>query len=263
MAKSTSEYGQDISIGPVRLDFVYFAEKDTGNKNSRNKYKVTILVPKKDKKTLGEIEEALCNVAGVENLDDIGSHPFLDKYYDFRDGDKKDREGYAGHVFFNTTSNNPIDCYIRDEMTGRPVLLKTKEDIVDNFYNGVYALVTLTPAYHPDHDVASFFITAALKFKDGAKLSGGRPTDTKQGFMSKMAEMGIKMNPEDEEEEQEEQKVHTNAKMKKQKEEKIEIEEEEEEEQEVEIEEAKEEEVIKPKKRRTKKKASLSDVLNS
>lgn len=294
---SESTYGEPIHLQRIRATFVKLHEQETYQGEQKG-YAMTLLVEKSDKKALNAIKEALCDVAGVDSLSDMGKHPMIDDAGDLRDGDHESMakyDGYKGCVYFKVSSNQQPECYLfmgSDD----PEQVTDLDTIKREFYDGAYYDVILTPSMFEGETVdrktketigpkTTFYLVAVMKVEDGKRLGAGS-VDAKAMFLAGLGKSTAKGNKaaeaapkkktngaadallggKDEEEEEDEK-----PKAKRGRPAKAKAEESEEEEEEAEEEEEEEEE--KPKAKKTppppaargktrQAKADISDILN-
>jgi hypothetical protein len=182
-------YGDSFTTGVVRGNHVWLHAKDTKGKFPTMKHCMTLLTSKTDKETIQSYKSAICEVCNVSSIKDdyVTKHPLIDDDNNLRDGDSedmKDVEGYAGHVYFKVTTDQPFECFVMNE-DGEIREVKDPEEIKKEFYAGAYYQVILKPCQHREGEV-TFYLEGVLKVKDGKRLSGGG-VDTKQMFMASAA----------------------------------------------------------------------------
>jgi hypothetical protein len=126
-----------IVTGIVRLSYVNLWEPRSFN-GGKEKYSVSIIIPKSDKKTISDIKTAINNA--IENAKDTkfgGQIPALGNLKNpLRDGDeqKSDDPAYVNSLFINASTE--IAPKIVDETCN---LILDRSEI----YSGVYARVSL------------------------------------------------------------------------------------------------------------------------
>lgn len=194
-------YGEAFVSPKVRLQYVNVAKPDEGHKFSRGNYNVTALLPKKDKKGLQLLYDAIADVAGIDvnDIDDLEKHPLLDGKGRLRDGDAKQnakKEGHPGNYIFIVSSSNPIDCYVEND-DGEVVDCDAKE-----IYSGCWAKLALQPAMYEEGEV-TFYLQGIVKVDDDSRFSSGR-TDTKQLFANWGGKSAAEANGHDVDEDEEE-----------------------------------------------------------
>ena len=102
MSKTTSP---TKVVVPCRISFANIWEPKSIN-GSEEKYSVSCLIPKSDKKTLAKIEKAIDAAREDAKGKKWGGKIPPNLKLPLRDGDveRPDDENYAGHMFFNATS---------------------------------------------------------------------------------------------------------------------------------------------------------------
>jgi hypothetical protein len=156
-----------VVTGRVRLSYVH-VKNPQSYEGSDPKYSVTLLIPKKDKKTLKLIEEATKQVKKDAVADTWGGKLPNSLKLPLRDGDdeRPDQPEFADMYFVNATSKR------------RPgVLDKDGEEMfdLDELYSGCYARVSMN--LYPFSVKGNRGIAAGLngikKLADGEQLGGG------------------------------------------------------------------------------------------
>ena len=127
--------GTKVITGKVRLSYVHLFKPHAAVEGQEPQYSVTILIPKDDEKTLGEIRAAMKEAAEDGKAKFGGKIP-ANLRTTLRDGDeeKPDQEEYQGHMFMNLRSKTApgiIDRY------------KNKIEDSSEVYSGCYARVSL------------------------------------------------------------------------------------------------------------------------
>lgn len=161
-----------VVFGPCRLSYTHVFSKYAPDGDAANgKYMTNILIPKEEKETIKAIQQAIeaAKKAAV-TLKWGGKEP---KKLDMplRDGDEKEDDIYADHLFVNAKS------------TTRPgVCDKNKQPIVDeeDIYSGVWAIVSVT---FFGYDISgnrgvACGLNNIMKFKDGERLGGRASAET-------------------------------------------------------------------------------------
>ena len=155
----------------VRFSYAHVFKATAISEGSEPKFSCAILVPKKNKKTLLMIKDAIeaAKTAGAKTLGGKTSGLKIP----LRDGDaeKPDDPNYAGMYFFNASSQT------------RPgVVDENRDDILDSadFYSGCWGRVSVN--FYAFNRNGNRGIAAGLnhcqKIKDGENLSGnGRAED--------------------------------------------------------------------------------------
>lgn len=192
MAKKKKNKKVSVVILPVRGDHVYLAEPDTGHVNSTGKYGMSILIDKDDEETMGELVEAFCAVAEVDDINDIGKHPFLNKYLKWRDGDLVERDGYENKWFLKATSKFNVNCYMLDEQNERVAVLEA-DTISHEFYNGAWYMVALdVTTWDSDEfdNAVTVYLNEVTKIKDDTPLSPAA-REIASASQAKLAKLGM------------------------------------------------------------------------
>ena len=159
-----------VITGKVRFSYAHVFEAVAAEENGTKKYSVSILIPKKDKKTLAKIEAAV--VAAVE----AGKAKFGGKIpanlkMPLRDGDvdREDDETYEGCMFVNAST------------TRRPsVVDEDLNEIIDreDFYSGCFGRASVN--FYAFNVSGNKGIACGLnnlqKLEDGERLGGGSST---------------------------------------------------------------------------------------
>ena len=105
MATTTKNFAPTKCVIPCRISFANIWEPKSIN-GSEEKYSVSCLVPKADKKTLAKIEKAIDAAREDAKSKKWGGKIPPNLKLPLRDGDveRPDDENYAEHMFFNATS---------------------------------------------------------------------------------------------------------------------------------------------------------------
>lgn len=154
-----------VITGEVRFSYAHVFEPTSMTEGAEPKYSISILIPKKDKKTLAKIE------AAIESALEEGKAKFggkIPKSYKspLRDGDEeRDDEVYEKHMFVN--ANSGVKPGIVDENLD-PILDKNE------FYSGCYGRASIN--FYAFNVNGNKGIACGLnniqKLRDGEKLSG-------------------------------------------------------------------------------------------
>lgn len=156
-----------VITGKVRFSYAHVFEPHAVQEGQEEKYSVSILIDKKDKKTLAKVEKA------VEAAIEAGKAKFGGKVpktmkLPLRDGDeeREDDENYAGKMFLNASSKSKPGLVDEDL---NPIL--DRED----FYSGCYGRASLN--FYAFSVSGNKGIAVGLnnlqKLEDGERLSGG------------------------------------------------------------------------------------------
>ena len=124
-----------VVTGKVRFSYANVWEPTAIEDGAPKKYNISILVPKKDKKTLAKLEEAIEAAATAFKEKNGGKLPKNFKL-PLRDGDdeKEDDPAYAGMMFFNASSQRQPAIVDADL---DPILDK------DEFYSGCWGRASI------------------------------------------------------------------------------------------------------------------------
>lgn len=155
-----------VLTGKVRFSYAHVWEPSSVEEGQTKKYSVSILIPKKDKKTLEKIEEAIEAASDAFKQKNGGKLPKNFKL-PLRDGDeeREDDEAYQGMMFLNASSLRQPG--IVDENVD-PIISK------DDFYSGCWGRVTIN--FYSFDKAGNKGIAAGLgniqKLEDGESLGG-------------------------------------------------------------------------------------------
>lgn len=162
-----SENTTKVITGKVRFSYAHVFEPTAIEEGAKKKYSVAILISKKDKKTLGKIEEAV-KAASEAGKAKFGGKVPSNLKKPLRDGDEErpDSEEYKGMMFLNASSQT------------KPGLVDENLDPImdkENFYSGCYGRASIN--FYAFNTAGNKGIAAGLnniqKLEDGEKLSGG------------------------------------------------------------------------------------------
>ena len=154
-----------VIFGPCRLSYTHLFEKYTPEGGGDGKYMTNVLIPKKEKKTIKALEDAIeaAKKAGIVSKWSGKEPKKLD--LPLRDGDEKDDDVYTGHLFVNAKCN-----------TKPGVVDKNKQNITDEeeVYSGMWAYVSVTfYAYDVNGNKGiACGLNNIMKFKDDERLGG-------------------------------------------------------------------------------------------
>lgn len=162
----TNQNNTKVVTGIVRLSYANVWEPKSIN-GGAEKYSVSLIIPKSDKKTIGDIEDAINNAIkeGVSKFGGKIPNKAALKL-PLRDGDlERDDEAYKDSFFVNANSTTP------------PQIVDTKvQPILDRseVYSGVYARVSVT--FYAFNSNGNKGIACGLgniqKVRDGEPLGG-------------------------------------------------------------------------------------------
>ncbi len=166
-----SRKGTQVTTGKSRFSYVVLDKPRAVAEGQEPKFSMSILIPKSDKKTLGEIEEALEEVRKVAVKDKWGGKIPPNLRIPLRDGDEErpDDEVYVGHYFINANSKT------------RPLVLDSdKQEVMDlsEVYSGAYgkAVINFYAYSAPGNKGIGCGLLGVQKLYDGEPLGGGRIT---------------------------------------------------------------------------------------
>lgn len=166
--KDPKVINRKVVFGPCRLSYVHLLEKHSFDGDSENgKYSVSILIPKKEKKTIDAIKEAIDNATKEYASNKWGNKLPKNMELPLRDGDERDDEAYAGHYFVNAKSST------------RPGVVNTAREPIDDeeeIYSGMWGMVSVS-FYgfdtHGNKGIAAA-INNVMKTKDDQRLGGDK-----------------------------------------------------------------------------------------
>ena len=156
-----------VVTGKVRFSYANVFEPRSID-GGKEKYSVAILVPKKDKTTLGDIQDAVDAAAEVGKTSKYGGKIPANLKLPLRDGDqeKPDDENYAGMMFMNASSDRKPGLVDADL---NPILDR------EEFYSGCYGRASVN--FYPFNTNGNRGVACGLnnlqKMVDGDRLAGG------------------------------------------------------------------------------------------
>lgn len=154
-----------VVTGKVRFSYANVWEPKSIN-GGDEKYSVSIIIPKSDKKTLSEIKKAI-EEAKKEGVSKFGGKVPANIKLPLRDGDidRADDEAYAGSYFINANSKTKPDVVDKNV---QPILDTTE------FYSGCYGRVSIV--FYAFNQNGNKGIACGLqhlqKLEDGEPLGG-------------------------------------------------------------------------------------------
>ena len=158
-----------VTKKPVRLTFTFLPDDD-------GVYRTSVLVPKKDKALIAQIEEA------IEEAKEYGKGAKWNGKIPrnlkiaFQDGDDTDLDKYPeneGHFLLNARSKKKVGLVDSDR---QPIL------DVDEIYSGCWAYVSVTSfAYDNESKGVSFFLNNIMKARDDESF-GGKASSPDEDF---------------------------------------------------------------------------------
>lgn len=155
-----------VVTGKVRFSYAHVWEPASIN-GGDEKYSVSILIPKSDKKTLKAIEKAVEAAKEVGRSSKFGGKIPANLKTPLRDGDedRPDDEVYADHYFVNANANTKPGIV---DKHGQPIIDTTE------FYSGCYGHASIT--FYPFNSNGNRGIACGLnnlmKTEDGDPLGG-------------------------------------------------------------------------------------------
>ncbi len=157
-----------VITGKVRFSYAQVFEPKAMNESSVPKYSISLIIPKKDKKTLDKIKAAIESAIEEGKASKWGGKVPKNLKTPLRDGDdeREDDEVYAGAMFVNANSSNKPGLVDEDL---NPILDKSE------FYSGCYGRASIN--FYPYDSNGSKGIACGLnnlqKLEDGERLAGG------------------------------------------------------------------------------------------
>lgn len=153
-----------VTKKPVRLTFTFLPDED-------GVFRTSILVPKKDKALIEQIEEAIEEAKEYGKTAKWGGKIPRNLKIAFQDGDDSDLDKYPeneGHMLLNARSKKKVGLVDTDR---QPIL--DPEEI----YSGCWAYVSVTSfAYDNESKGVSFFLNNIMKARDDERFGGGGAT---------------------------------------------------------------------------------------
>jgi hypothetical protein len=165
MAKTNETASTKVITGEVRFSYAHVFEPASIN-GSEPKYSVSILIDKKDKKTLERIKAAI-EAAKQAGLSKFGGKIPANLKLPVRDGDteREDDEVYAGKYFINANAKTKPGLV---DKGGNPIIDTTE------FYSGCYGHASIT--FYAFNTSGNKGIACGLnnimKTRDGEALGG-------------------------------------------------------------------------------------------
>lgn len=150
-----------VTKKPVRLTFTFLPDED-------GVYRTSVLIPKKDKALVKQIEEAIEEAKEYGKSAKWGGKIPRNLKIAFQDGDDTDLEKYPeneGHFLLNARSKKKVGLVDIDR---QPIL------DADEIYSGCWAYVSVTSfAYDNESKGVSFFLNNIMKARDDERFGGG------------------------------------------------------------------------------------------
>lgn len=160
-----------VITGKVRFSYAQVFEPKAMNESSTPKYSVSLIISKKDKKTLDKIKAAIASATEEGKSSKWGGKLPKILKTPLRDGDeaREDDEVYEGAMFVNANSSNKPGLVDADL---NPILDKSE------FYSGCYGRASIN--FYAYDTNGSKGIACGLnnlqKLEDGERLAGGGAT---------------------------------------------------------------------------------------
>lgn len=158
-----------VITGVVRLMYPSLFEPKAFDAKSEAKYEATILVRKKDKKTIAAIHAA-AQAAIDEEEEKNGAKAVKGIEFELKDGDEEhpDNPAYAGHFFLRLKSKQPPGVVDQD---GDEILNK------DEIYSGCYVRTSFYfRVYNKTGKGLMTVLLNVKKMEDGERIGGMRST---------------------------------------------------------------------------------------
>jgi hypothetical protein len=153
-----------VTKKPVRLTFCYLPDED-------GSYRTSVLVPKKDKALIAQIEEAIEEAKEYGKGAKWGGKIPRNLKIAFQDGDDTDLDKYPeneGHYLLNCRSKKKVGLVDID----RQPILEASE-----VYSGCWAYLSVTSfAYDNESKGVSFFLNNIMKARDDESFGSGSST---------------------------------------------------------------------------------------
>lgn len=161
-----------VTTGPARLSYCNVFKPRAFQEGDKEKYSVTLLIPKKDKKTLKKVKDAISSEIeeGMESLWN-GKEP-KNMWNPLRDGDESvdDHPEYEGFYTLNAKSDS------------KPVLLdEDGEELLDQseIYSGCWARGAITFfAFNNKTKGVGVALNALKKYKDDEPFGSAMTVDS-------------------------------------------------------------------------------------
>lgn len=150
-----------VTKKPVRLTFTFLPDED-------GVFRTSVLIPKKDKALIKQIEEAIEEAKEYGKSAKWGGKIPRNLKIAFQDGDDTDLDNYPeneGHFLLNARSKKKVGLVDIDR---QPIL------DADEIYSGCWAYVSVTSfAYDNESKGVSFFLNNIMKARDDERFGGG------------------------------------------------------------------------------------------
>lgn len=149
-----------VTKKPVRLTFTFLPDED-------GVFRTSVLIPKKDKALVAQIEEAIEEAKEYGKTAKWGGKIPRNLKIAFQDGDDTDLDKYPeneGHWLLNARSKKKVGLVDIDR---QPIL------DVSEIYSGCWAYVSVTSfAYDNESKGVSFFLNNIMKARDDESFGG-------------------------------------------------------------------------------------------
>ena len=156
-----------VVTGKVRFSYEHVFKAHSMSEADKKKYSVSIIIPKKDKKTLDKVEAAI-NIALKNGITKFGGKIPKKWKNPLRDGDeeREDDGAYQGCFFINASSS--IKPFVVDQ-EGRAI-----EEEDGEFYSGCYgrASVNFYAFNVSGNSGVACGLNGVKKTEDGERLGG-------------------------------------------------------------------------------------------
>lgn len=150
-----------VTKKPVRLTFTFLPDED-------GVFRTSVLIPKRDKALIKQIEEAIEEAKEYGKSAKWGGKIPRNLKIAFQDGDDTDLDKYPeneGHFLLNARSKKKVGLVDIDR---QPIL------DADEIYSGCWAYVSVTSfAYDNESKGVSFFLNNIMKARDDERFGGG------------------------------------------------------------------------------------------
>lgn len=150
-----------VTKKPVRLTFTFLPDED-------GVFRTSVLIPKRDKALVSQIEEAIEEAKEYGKTAKWGGKIPRNLKIAFQDGDDTDLDKYPeneGHFLLNARSKKKVGLVDID----RQPILEASE-----VYSGCWAYVSVTSfAYDNESKGVSFFLNNIMKARDDTSFGGG------------------------------------------------------------------------------------------
>lgn len=156
-----------VITGKVRFSYAHVFEPHAVEEGQTKKYSVSLIIPKKDKKTIKAIEDAIQAAFDAGIASKFGGKTPKKWKNPLRDGDdERDDEAYKDAFFVNASSTNKPGLVDADL---NPILSK------DEFYSGCFGRASVNfYAFNTSGNVGvACGLNHLQKLEDGDNLGGG------------------------------------------------------------------------------------------